>query len=130
MIMGEPTFALHSTVRSYPKAAYETIKRDIVGPRYSVSLTFVGPTRARLYNEAHRGKSYVPNVLSYPLDKSTGEIIICPTVAKREAKKFSLSYAGYITYLFIHGLLHLKGYDHGATMERMEERYKRKYSVA
>lgn len=128
--MGEPTFTIHSTVRSYPTAAYEAIKCDIMGSRYSVSLTFVGPTRARAYNEAHRNKSYVPNVLSYPLDDTTGEIIICPSVAKREAKKFSLSYPGYITYLFIHGLLHLKGYDHGATMERMEERYKRKYSVA
>ncbi|MBY0310395.1 rRNA maturation RNase YbeY [Patescibacteria group bacterium] len=128
--MSEPTFSIQSTVRSYPKAAYELIKRDILGTRYTLSLTFVGPTRARSYNEVHRGKTYVPNVLSYPLDGSTGEIIICPSVAKREAKKFALSYTGYTTYLFIHGLLHLKGYDHGATMERMEERYKRKYSVA
>lgn len=124
-----PRFSLSSTVQSFPTAAYETIKDDILGKSYALSLTFVGTNRARAYNEIHRGKSYVPNVLSYPLDTTTGEIIICPKVAQREAKKFSLSYHGYVVYLFIHGLLHLKGYDHGATMERMEERYKRKYQV-
>jgi len=128
--MTPPTFSLSSTVRTYPKGDYEIIKRDIIGARYHVSLTFVGPDRARAFNEAHRGKSYVPNVLSFPLDETTGEIIICPLVAKREAKKFNLSYQGYVVYLFIHGLLHLKGYDHGATMEALETRYKRKYSVA
>jgi rRNA maturation RNase YbeY len=124
-----PRFSLSSTAHSFPTAAYEAIKNDILGKSYSLSLTFVGATKARAYNKSHRGKTYVPNVLSFPLDTTTGEIIICPQRAKHEAHKFSLSYQGYVVYLFIHGLLHLKGYDHGATMERMEERYKRKYQV-
>lgn len=122
--------AISSTVARYPSAPYADIKRAIVGERYQVSLSFVGSARARTYNQAHRGKSYVPNVLSFPLDRSTGEIIICPEVAKREAPKFGLSVRGYVTYLFIHGLLHLKGYDHGATMEKLETRYKRQFGVA
>ncbi len=121
---------ISSTVARYPRAPYAEIKRAILGSRYQVSLSFVGRTRARAYNEAHRGKTYVPNVLSFPLDRTTGEIIICPEVAKREAPKFDLSYTGYVTYLFIHGLLHLKGYDHGATMEQLEAHYKRQFNVA
>jgi len=120
---------ISSTVTRYPRARYGEIKRAVLGTRYHVSLSFVGRTRARAYNQAHRGKSYVPNVLSFPLDHSMGEIIICPEIAKREAPKFNLTYTGYVTYLFIHGLLHLKGYDHGATMEKLEARYTRQFNV-
>ncbi len=128
--MSSSGLTISSTVARYPRAPYAEIKEVIIGNRYQVSLSFVGSTRARAYNQAHRGKSYVPNVLSFPLDRTTGEIIICPLVAKREAAKFGLSYTGYVTYLFIHGLLHLKGYDHGATMEKLEARYKRQFGVA
>ena len=124
------TFSLTSTVRTIPSFVYEKVKQDILGKHYSLSLTFVGPDRARAYNKTHRQKTYVPNVLSFPLDDMTGEIIICPAVAKKEAATFSFSYEGYVAYLFIHGLLHLKGYDHGATMEKLERRYVKKYHVA
>lgn len=123
------TFQLTSTVRTLPSHPYQTIKEDLLGKRYALSLTFVGATRARAYNEAYRQKSYVPNVLSFPLSTDAGEIIICPTVATREAANFNLSPSGYIAYLFIHGLLHLKGYDHGATMEKLEHQYVRKYGI-
>ena len=54
----------------------------------------------------------VSNVLAFPLSKTSGEILIC----KSAAKPFT------VEYLFIHGLLHLKGLKHGATMEREERR--------
>ena len=123
------TFTLASTVREYPKFQYETMKNDILGKRYTVSLQFVGPRRAATLNEAYRQKTYVPNVLSFPLTDDVGEIYICPTVATREAAAFGLSVKGYVGYLFIHGLLHLKGLDHGDEMERLEKRYLRKYAI-
>ena len=58
-----------------------------------------------------------------------GEIIICPQVAKREAKNFDLSIDGYIAYLFIHGLVHLKGHDHGDTMDKLEQKFMRQFAV-
>jgi probable rRNA maturation factor len=124
------TFSIDSTVRSYPTFPYETMKNDILGKKYDLSLQFVGPTRAAKLNEQYRHKTYVPNVLSFPLDTTTGEIFICPTVAAREAKKFNLTTNGYVAYLFIHGLLHLKGHDHSDDMEKLEQRYLRKYSIA
>lgn len=123
------TFAIFSTVRTYPSFPYETMKNDILGKKYNLSLQFIGPTRAAKLNEQYRHKTYVPNVLSFPLDDTTGEIFICPTVAAREAKKFNLSQSGYVAYLFIHGLLHLKGHDHSDAMEKLEQRYLRKYSI-
>lgn len=122
-------FSVSSTVRSYPSLPYETIKNDILGKRYQLSLAFVGSTRAQTLNNTHRKKSYVPNVLSFPLTDTTGEVVITPKVAEKEAKKFDLTPKGYCGYLFIHGCLHLKGHDHGDTMESTERRLMKKYKL-
>lgn len=115
--------------RSYPTHPYTEIADKILGRSYEVSLVFIGETRARALNRSTRGKSYAPNVLSFSLSPTQGEIYICPLVAKREAKAHGFSVNGYIAYLFIHGLLHLKGYDHGATMEKLEARYVQQFSI-
>jgi rRNA maturation RNase YbeY len=127
---GHPSVTISSTARQYPRGPYAAIAADIVGHNYQLTLTFVGAVRARSLNRTYRKKNYVPNVLSFPLSASVGEIFITPVVARREAAKHGLSYRGYVHYLFIHGLLHLKGYDHGATMSALEAQYKRKYAVA
>lgn len=93
---------------------------DVVLPGWEISLVFAGEQRAKGLNIALRNKDYVPNVLSYEAGTKSGEIIICPVVARRQAPKYGLSYPHYVLYLFIHGLIHLKGHPHGATMERLE----------
>ncbi len=112
-----------------PTLPFEQIKNDILGAQYVVSLVFVGEKRARTLNTQYRNKTYVPNVLSFPIDKKVGEIFITPTIAAKEAQNFGLSERGYIGYLFIHGLLHLKGLDHGATMDKAEARYMKAYHL-
>lgn len=115
---------ISATARSYPThIRYAAIKDAVLGTRYELSLVFVGRARAQALNKATRGKDYVPNVLSFPLTETSGEIYITPSVAKDEASKFNMRPNTYIAYLFIHGLLHLKGYDHGEKMERLEEKY-------
>lgn len=127
--MSDAFYISRTTRTKEPSLPYERIKNDILGSRYVVSLVFVGKDKARALNYAHRRKTYVPNVLSFPIDSSTGEIFITPSVAAREASKYHLSVKGYIGFLFIHALLHLKGLDHGATMEKAEARYKKIYRL-
>jgi probable rRNA maturation factor len=128
--MSATTFSLSSTIARYPKYPYEEIKDAILGKKYELSLAFVGTKRAQKLNVAYRQKTYVPNVLSFPLDATHGEIYICPEIAYPEAKDFYLSKEGYIAFLFIHGLLHLKGYDHSDTMESLERRFMKRFSIA
>lgn len=126
-----PPFLLTSTVSYYPTTLpYEKMKDDVLGKKYSLNLVFVGEARAKTINKISRQKTYAPNVLSFPLDTNCGEMVICPKVAAREAADFNLSVDGYIGFLFIHGLLHLKGYDHSDTMEKLEQRYIRKYGIS
>ncbi|MDR3021345.1 MAG: rRNA maturation RNase YbeY [Clostridiales bacterium] len=41
-----------------------------------------------------------------------GSIVICESVAKNQAKEYGQSLDCELQYLFLHGLLHLLGYDH------------------
>lgn len=119
----------HTTKNKPPRLPYEEITSKVAGTGYEASVVFVGEKRAQALNIAYRKKDYIPNVLSFPLSDTSGEIYICPNVAKKEAKNFNLTYKGYVTFLLIHGLLHLKGYDHGATMEKLERKYMRAFSA-
>lgn len=124
------TLTINSTIKKYPKRLpYEDIKRKIVGAKYELSLVFVGKQRATTLNQNYRNKTYIPNVLSFPLSETSGEIYICPEIAAKEAKKFDLTSNGHIAFLFIHGLLHLKGYDHSDEMEKMEKKYLKAFSI-
>ncbi len=129
-MMSDTKFSLSSTISTYPTYAYQEMKEAILGKKYELSLNFIGTKRAQKLNVEYRQKDYVPNVLSFPLDDLTGEIFICPKIAYPEAKDFDLTKEQYIAFLFIHGLLHLKGYDHGATMESLERRYMKKFKIA
>lgn len=109
-----------------PGVPFNTVAAAVL-PGWEISLVFAGARRAQQLNIALRNKSYVPNVLSYETTASdargaqrSGEIIICPEVARAQAPDYGMTYKAFVAYLFIHGLLHLKGHPHGATMERKE----------
>lgn len=94
-----------------------------------VSLRICGPDEARALNRDFRHKDYVPNVLSFPADsppgartRFLGDIAICADVAAREASAQGKRLRDHHAHLFVHGVLHLMGYDHEDEIEaqRME----------
>lgn len=96
-------------------------------PEWDISLVFVTPAKARALNYQLRNKDYTPNVLSYALGDKSAEIIICPAEAAKQAPEFLLSASSFLLLLFIHGLLHIKGWAHGATMEKCERKLLKRY---
>ncbi len=110
------------TRRPAPVFPYKDIAETIL-PAWDISLVFSGTTRAKNLNIALRKKDYVPNVLSYEVGKKSGEIIICLEVANNQASSYGVSYRDFVVFLFIHGLLHLKGLPHGTTMEKHEQTF-------
>lgn len=114
---------------SLPRAAFRRIKEAALGKDYSLSLAFVGPNRMRELNRAYRGKDSPTDILSFPLSGAGGEILICISESRRAARKFGRPYGNFVTFLFIHGCVHLKGYGHGARMERIEASLRRKFDI-
>ncbi len=112
-----------------PSLPFLEMKNKVMGKHYELSLVFIGEKRSRKLNKEYRQKDKSGNILSFSLDKKTGEIFICPVRARREAKQFDRSYENFIAFLFIHGLCHLKGMDHGSTMEKAEEKIRTQFGV-
>lgn len=104
------------------------IKNKLLGKKYELSLNFIGNTRARRINTETRGKTYAANILSFPLDDDSGEMFINLNQVPVQAPKYDLSQKDFIIFLFIHGCLHLKGFEHGEEMDELEEKYLKKFT--
>jgi len=118
--MGAHFSFVNKTRHTVSGVPFEKIKDAILGKKYDLSLAFVGPAESRRITKKSKKKDKVSNVLSFPLSKTSGEIIICPQAAKPYS----------VAYLFIHGLLHLKGHDHGGIMDSEELRFMRRFDIA
>ena len=107
----------------------ETLKNDILGKDYDLSFALVSSAQSRKINKECRQKDKPTNVLSFKKKKKQGELIICPAVVKKEVKekKFDKSYDELFGFLVIHGMLHLKGMQHGSIMDKAEKKYDKKY---
>lgn len=105
-------------------AAFPKIKEAVLGKRYDLSVAFLSPKQMREAMTFRYGKKTkdkeTSNVLSFPLSKHSGEILICKSAAKPYTVEF----------LFIHALLHLKGLKHGATMDREEDRLLKRFGFS
>ncbi len=106
-----------------PVVPFLPIKEKILGKKYELTIVFCTPEESRLRNKQYRDKDYPTNILSFPLDDQMGEIYISLLTARRDAKKFDMSYNKFLHLLVVHGALHLKGHDHGSTMEKLENTY-------
>lgn len=117
-------FALRTTVRGkVPRLLFQKIAMEILGTKYSLSLVLCGDTLGRRLNTQYRKKTYKPNVLSFPLSKTEGEIFLNVRKAEREARAEGISSTKRIAFLFIHACLHLKGLDHGNKMDTLEQKH-------
>lgn len=103
-----------------PRLPYRKMKERVLGSSYDLSLVIAGDRHTREMNQKYRGKSYVPNVLSFPISQEVGEVFLNPTEARRQHDERGESYRFFVALLFIHSLLHLKGMAHGGKMERKE----------
>ena len=119
----------NTTRQAIPRHSYEKIKNYYFGPGYGLSLVFCGEKLSRRLNRETRGKDYSANILSFTLSETSGEIFIDLATAKKQHKKFNRTFSNYIAFLFIHGLVHLSGYDHGDTMEEQESRIREEFNV-
>ncbi len=115
-------FEIHNETKGkLPSLPFAAMKEYILGKTYELSLVFVPDETSTQLNFSYRGKNKPTNVLAFPLSKTEGEIFINPNKAKEEAREWSKTYEKFIGFLFIHGLLHLKGLDHGDEMEKLEK---------
>jgi len=108
---------------------FDDIKNFVLGPKYNLSLNFITPAESKKLNLKYRQKNCSTNILSFPLTTNDGELYIDLITSKLEAKKFDRPFENFVIFLFIHGLYHLKGLDHGAKMDKAEKLCRKKFAI-
>ena len=100
------------------------------GEGCELAVYVVGAGRSRALNARYRRRDHATNVLSFPAaplparPRPLGDLVLCPQVLEREAREQGKSLRAHWTHLFVHGVLHLTGFDHAhaADARRMERR--------
>jgi len=113
---------IRTTKGKLPSLPFVHAKNNILGKNYDLSLAFVDLKTIKEISTQYKGDATHTNILSFPLEKNGGEIIMNLQTIRSSAKDFNMSYQQHLLFLFIHGCLHLKGYKHGTEMETLEEK--------
>lgn len=126
-------FKLSIENESFEKIATEVFAQLALEGDAYVEIEFVSEDEIREINKCNRDIDKVTDVLSFPMISqvlpfnkqnylfdfddetnavSIGSIVICKDVAVRQAEEYGHSIEREKAYLFLHGMLHLLGYDH------------------
>lgn len=117
------------TVKDKLRLPFEKMANEALGKGYQLSLVICGDRLAQRMNKEYRKKTYRPNVLSFPISKTEGEIFLNIRKAAREAKQEGIARDRRVALLFVHGCFHLAGHDHGDRMEALEAKVLKKFRV-
>lgn len=110
-------------------AAITKFKNAVLGRRFDLSISVVPAAKMKVLNRQYRKINKPTDILSFPLSKNSGEIVLCLPEVKSHAKTFNTTAEKYLPYLVIHGMVHLKGHDHGRIMDKLEVKYCRALKV-
>jgi len=139
--MTEPAIALEVQWASDQSSLPETtdfdrwVRAALEGVDHPVELVIrvVDEAEGQELNQRYRSKDKPTNVLSFPFEAPAGvecdhlgDLVICAPVVIREAQEQGKPLNDHWAHLVIHGVLHLRGYDHQTEDEaqQMESREK------
>ena len=113
-----------NTAKFVKKACRTVLKNEGFLSDAEISVSFVTQEQIRALNRDYRNIDSVTDVLSFPLNENgydinpqngcamLGDVIICVTRAKQQACELKHSLLHEITFLTVHSVLHLLGFDH------------------
>ena len=139
----------------------QTLK--IAEKKLEISVIFVSKRKIKKINNVHRQVNKVTDILSFPtqnllpkdaenlnelINKTAcmydinpdtnnimlGDLVLCMPVIKKQAKQFGNTIDRELGYMFVHGCLHLVGFDHGQeqdkkSMRKIEEKILKKHNL-
>jgi probable rRNA maturation factor len=119
--------------RTYGPAFFERVLNKIIKQlkiKYrtvEVSINIVGDAKIRSLNRKYRRKNSVTDVLSFPLGETygkgytgviLGDIFICISHVKKRAVALNIPIEKYLSWVVVHGILHLVGHDHEESKQK------------
>jgi len=119
-----------STLQGWARAALHGLGRR----RVALGMRIVGASESASLNHRFRRHHGPTNVLSFPFEAPSGtrsellgDLVICAPVVRREAQAQHKPLRAHWAHMVVHGILHLRGYDHqrrqdATVMEKKEIR--------
>ena len=131
------------------KAMNVVAELEALSPQTEVDITLVDDAAIHELNRTYRGIDRPTDVLSFALDEGEeepevdgdeiehllGDVIISAPTAVRQGEEYGHGLEREMTYLAVHGMLHLLGYDHmeekdKLIMRKREEEVLRRLDLA
>lgn len=112
--------------KNIKKAAELAIKNKYNDGKFNISLLFCDDDYMKSINNSYRGKDYATNVLSFKSGEKIGSYIFLGDIAisiptiEKEAIEQSKTFEEHLLHMFVHGVLHLLGYDHENEVDKNE----------
>lgn len=104
-------------------AFFEKVLKYISVDTEEVSLVLTDDLQMKGLNAQYRNKDKPTNVLSFPglMPKMClGDIVLSFETIQNEAIDQGKTFDDHVSHLFVHGMLHLMGYDHETEEDRLE----------
>ena len=111
-------------------------------PDGELSVLIVDDEQIREFNRDYLGKDRPTNVISFAMQEGEGagvapqllgDVLISAETAARDAAEADQPFESELYFLLLHGMLHLRGYDHergtAAQAREMERREQEIFSV-
>ena len=118
------------------KSIKAVLKVEELDDDVEVSVSFVGDEEIRDLNRDYRGVDKSTDVLSFPMDdefiidnRILGDVIINTRKVMEQAEELGHSHERELSYLTVHSILHLLGYDHIEDEDKKEMREREKLSM-
>ncbi len=92
-----------------------------------LAVRIVGEQESQQLNSRYRGIDKPTNVLSFPFEAPPGsdsdylgDLVICAPLVQREAQQQHKPEKHHWAHMVVHGVLHLRGYDHQLDVQAVE----------
>ena len=96
---------LKKIIKVFPKEFKKQLPKE-------ATVINISEAKSRALHRAYFKKDTPTNVLSFRYDADYGEILVCPAVIKREARRGGNTQRYQMTWMMVHGMLHLAGVHH------------------
>ena len=127
-VSGAAAVPSHAKLRNWARSAAGSKRKG------EITVRIVRVSESAALNSEYRGKKGPTNVLSFPAAPAPavrgellpiGDVVICASVVKREAREQGKKLDAHWAHMVVHGTLHLFGFDHegrreAAVMEKRE----------
>ncbi len=135
---GRPEIAWQNPARSnlgLPREWLERLLGELAPEAGSLGVRLVSRRECAELNGRFRGRPEPTDVLSFPGEAGPeglhlGDIVVCPAVARAQARRAGHGPESELKTLLLHGVLHCLGHDHetdAGEMERLERRLRRRW---